>query len=78
MNKFMEFCIRNEIKVSICNVGNYNDVNLNEIEVILFKYRNKCEKHIRLFELTEEGLKLEDVCLYFAKDFNDFCEKVGK
>lgn len=82
MNKFIEFCIKNEIKFSICDVGYYNDenpaINLKEIEVILFKYRNKCETHIRLTELTEEGLKLEDVCLDFAKDFNDFCEKVGE
>ena len=82
MNKLMEFCAWNEIKVSICDVGYYNDENpdvrLTEVEIILFKYFNKAEKHIKLTELIDEGFELEDVCLAFAKDFNEFCEKVGE
>ena len=81
MNKFIEFCIRNEIKFSICDAGYYDDKNpevfLKEIEIILFKNGNKVEKNIKLSELRDEGLKFEDVCFAFARDFNDFCEKVG-
>lgn len=82
MNDFIEFCIRNGIQFSICDNGYYNDdkpaVNLKEIEIDLFKYRHRAEKRISIGELTEEGLIFEDVCLDFAKDFNDFCEKVGE
>lgn len=82
MNEFIEFCIKNGIQFSICDNGYYNDenpsVNLKEIEIDLFKYRHRAEKRISIAELTEEGLNFEDVCLDFAKDFNDFCEKVGE
>jgi hypothetical protein len=82
MNNFVEFCVRNEIRFNISDVGYYDDenptVDLKVIEVTLFKYCNKTEKHIRLTELRDEGLDLDDVCLDFAKDFNNFCEKVGE
>ena len=87
MNKFIEFCIKNEIRfnisdetaLNISDEGYYDDENrLKVIEIALYKYRNKVEQYIKLSELRDEGLKLEDVCYYFARDFNDFCEKVGE
>lgn len=82
MNKFIEFCIKNKIQFSICDNGCYDDenpsVNLKEIEIDLFKYRHRVEKRISITELRDEGLNIEDICLDFAKDFNDFCEKVGE
>ena len=82
MNNFVEFCVRNDIQFSICDNGYYNDenpaVNLKELEITLFKNRNRAEKHISIGELRDEGLDLEDICLDFAKNFNDFCEKVGE
>ena len=80
MNKFIEFCIKNEIRFNICDVEHYNaeiyKVDGKEIEISLYKYNNDVKQHVKLTDLTDEGLKFEEVCLDFAKDFNDFCEKV--
>ena len=77
MNNFIEFCNKNGIQFSICDDGYYDD-KPNVIEFVLFKYHSRVEKRIRLDELGDEGLKFEEVCLDFARDFNDFCEKVGE
>lgn len=82
MNKFIEFCIKNEIRFNISDVEHYNvetyEVDEKEIEIALYKYDNSVKQHVKLTDLTEEGLNIEDVCLDFAKDFNNFCEKVGE
>lgn len=73
MNKFVDFCVSNEITFDISNV-----INSKEIVINLYKYDCKSGKHVGLSELRDEGLDLEDICLDFAKNFNDFCEKVGE
>ena len=82
MNNFIEFCIRNEIRFNISDVEHYNaetyKVDGKEIEITLYKYHNDVKQYVKLAELRDEGLDLEDICLDFAKNFNDFCEKVGE
>lgn len=82
MNNFVDFCVKNEIRFNISDEEHYNaetyKVDEKEIVIHLYKYDCKGGKHVGLAELRDEGLKLEDVCLAFAKDFNDFCEKVGE
>jgi hypothetical protein len=82
MNNFVEFCVRNEIRFNISDVGYWDDENpavrLKEIVIELYKYNCKGGKHVGLAELRDKGLDLEDICLDFAKNFNDFCEKVGE
>lgn len=80
MNKFIDFCIKNEIRFNISDVEHYNtdtyEVDEKEIAINLYWYDCKSVKHVGLAELRDEGLNFEDVCYSFAKDFNDFCEKV--
>lgn len=73
MNNFVEFCVRNEIRFDISNL-----INSKEIVINLYKYDCKAGKCVKLTELRDEGLDLDDICLDFAKNFNDFCEKVGE
>ena len=82
MNNFIEFCIRNNISFNINDEEIYNnetyEVEGKSIEITLYRRHNYIERHVKLTDLTEEGLKFEDVCLAFAKDFHDICEKVGE
>ena len=89
-NDFIEYCEHCDIHWNIYHTDNYIRPESAEecigtdripdhcIEIDLYKYSHRCETHINIKELFEEGYKFDTYLLGLAKDFNNFCEKVGE
>lgn len=87
-NTFVEYCEHCDIHWNIYHTDNYirpvaeGDTNTEIpdscIEVDLYKNSHRCETHINIKDMLEEGWDFSVYLYDLAEKFNKFCTEVGE